>query len=66
MIFPSFFGIKKQKCRKSLGLLYRGAYPLFAGKVGEDGVDLWFSHIGRMTNVVKENEAFHPKAIGLL
>jgi len=57
--------IKKQERRKGL-VLCRGAYLLFKGKVGEEGVNLRFSHRGRMANMVKENKTFHPKAISLI
>jgi hypothetical protein len=33
--------------------------------MGEEPVDLGFGHIGRMADIVEEDEPFYPVAIGL-
>lgn len=56
--------IQEQKRGERL-VLRRGADFLFHGKMREESIDLRLGHFVRMPYFMKEDEPFHPVAIGL-
>nr|WP_258189404.1 hypothetical protein [Candidatus Hakubella thermalkaliphila] len=56
---------QEQKRRKGL-ILRRSSDLLLNSQIGQEGVDLRFSHLGRMAHVVEVDKPLDPEAIGLL